>query len=176
MPLDVCGIRFEHFPEKWTSDKMFPSMTLEQCEELEAYWDRYPKNRRPIPNLFWQQYFSVDGKNRSQEALINNVRCWKLAKQNFERDGLPEYRHNPDLIFARARLEKYQILKAAKIMEEGLAAARNPPQLESAMLVPPGEMAAEMMQSNADSTASHQWFGVFLIHIIHLIISLIRYI
>ena len=41
MPLDINGIRFEHFPEKWTSDKMLLVMTLEQCEELEGYWDKY---------------------------------------------------------------------------------------------------------------------------------------
>jgi hypothetical protein len=75
-------------------------------------------------------------------------------KANFEQYGLLEYRFNPDLIFARNRMEKYQILKASRIQEEELAAARNPLQLESGMFDPPGEMAAEMMQLNADSTAS----------------------
>ena len=73
---------------------------------------------------FWQEYFSVLGKKRTKEALSNNVNGWKKAKENFDRFGLPQEKKNPDLIFARARMEKYQILKAAQIMEEGLAAAR----------------------------------------------------
>ena len=74
MPLDINGIRFEHFPEKWTSDKMLPVMTLEQCEELEGYWDKYEACKsRPTPTKFCQEYFSVLGKKRTKEALSNNV-------------------------------------------------------------------------------------------------------
>ena len=35
MPLEHYGIRFESLPETWTSSTIYPSLTYEQCVELE---------------------------------------------------------------------------------------------------------------------------------------------
>jgi hypothetical protein len=37
MPLELNGIRSESLPETWTSSTIYPSLTYEQCVELEEY-------------------------------------------------------------------------------------------------------------------------------------------
>ena len=41
MPMELSGIPFESFPEKWTDSEIYTILTYEQCNELEEYFDKY---------------------------------------------------------------------------------------------------------------------------------------
>ncbi len=129
MPLELNGIRFESLPETWTSSAIYPSLTYEQCVELEEYYDQNYSNqvrgkrpKLPIDRFQWQRYFATPDHNVNVNIFSNVIKCWKNGKRIFAQTGLQQMNNHPGAERNYKRMLDYQNAMKAR---EAAAAAVN---------------------------------------------------